>query len=429
MSLDASIVDFLRTKQLLLVLDNCEHLLDGAGALRRARRPRLSRRAHRSRRAARVSRVDGERMRPLRSLVAARAVATRPTTSRAATRRRLFVDRAACRAAGLRARRDATRPAVAEICRRLDGIPLAIELAAARVVSMNPDEIAALLDERFRLLTGGRRTAVERHQTLRAAVDWSYSLLTESEQRRLRTASSVFAGSFSTDDADRRRHRRRRRHVGRDRSSAAWWPSRCSTTDEAARGPMRYRLLETMRQYALDRLDGTDDPDAGAVVTPSTTPSSPSTPAPGCWASDELAWRPRMLTELDNLRTAVAWALDAEDQTDREARVRIVAGLSNEANAGSSLGVGSWAERALPFVDATTPERRAAVLSAASWNALLGGDLELARDRAYVVLGIEPRGLRPRRHLRAALLHCRHPTGLRPCGRHAGRRARGHRSR
>ena len=85
--------------------------------------------------------------------------------------------------------------AIAEICRRLDGIPLAIELAAARVVAMSPREIAARLDERFRLLTGGRRTAVERHQTLRATVDWSYSLLDETE-RTIFDRLAVFAGSF-----------------------------------------------------------------------------------------------------------------------------------------------------------------------------------------------------------------------------------------
>ena len=87
-------------------------------------------------------------------------------------------------------------PAVAEICRRLDGIPLAIELAAARVTAMSPTEIAALLDERFRLLTGGRRTAVERHQTLRATVDWSYSLLEPSE-RLVFNRLGVFSGSFA----------------------------------------------------------------------------------------------------------------------------------------------------------------------------------------------------------------------------------------
>jgi predicted ATPase len=87
--------------------------------------------------------------------------------------------------------------AIIEICRRLDGIPLAIELAAARVVALSPTEIAAHLDERFRLLTGGRRAALERHHTLRAAVDWSYSLLDGSE-RAVFDRLGVFPGTSTS---------------------------------------------------------------------------------------------------------------------------------------------------------------------------------------------------------------------------------------
>jgi predicted ATPase len=124
--------------------------------------------------------VGGEQVWPLRSLdlpdpaggvheVAASA-AGRPFCERAASARPSFV------------LSEANVAAVGEICRRLDGIPLAIELAAARVAALTPAEIAGLLDERFRLLTGGRRTAVERHQTLRATVDWSYELLSPTER-------------------------------------------------------------------------------------------------------------------------------------------------------------------------------------------------------------------------------------------------------
>ncbi len=90
---------------------------------------------------------------------------------------------------------------VAEICRRLDGMPLAIELAAARVASMTPSEIAARLDERFRLLTGGRRDRVERHQTLRATVEWSYSMLAPTEQRVF-DRLGVFVGGFDAEAAE-----------------------------------------------------------------------------------------------------------------------------------------------------------------------------------------------------------------------------------
>jgi predicted ATPase len=107
---------------------------------------------------------------------------------------RLFLDRAEATGADL-ILAPADGPSIAEICRRLDGIPLAIELAAARVIALAPGEIAAHLDERFRLLTGGRRAAIERHHTLRATIDWSYTLLSEREQSVFNHLG-VFPASF-----------------------------------------------------------------------------------------------------------------------------------------------------------------------------------------------------------------------------------------
>src|SRR5262249_26069144 len=112
----------------------------------------------------------------------------------------LFVDRAqaAFPRFGLK---EKNAPAVTEICLRLDGIPLAIELAAVRTKVFPPEQIAARLDDRFRLLTGGSRTALERHQTLRALIDWSYDLLSD-EERRLFRQLSVFAGGWSLEAAE-----------------------------------------------------------------------------------------------------------------------------------------------------------------------------------------------------------------------------------
>ena len=111
----------------------------------------------------------------------------------------LFVERAEAVGSELRFEASDARP-IAEICRRLDGIPLAIELAAARVVALSPSEIAGLLDERFRLLTGGRRASVERHHTLRAAIDWSYSLLPDTE-RQVFDRLGVFPSTFDAEAA------------------------------------------------------------------------------------------------------------------------------------------------------------------------------------------------------------------------------------
>src|SRR5262249_17993640 len=151
---------------------------------------------------------------------------------------------------------------IAQICYRLDGIPLAIELAAARVKVLTVDQIAQRLDDRFRLLTGGSRTALPRHQTLRALIDWSYGMLSDAEKQTL-CALSVFAGGFTTDAAD---------YVCRaspsDGSEASDIISRLvdksMITAEEGSEP-RFRLLETVRQYSQEKL--LENWDAEAVRT------------------------------------------------------------------------------------------------------------------------------------------------------------------
>ena len=165
-----------------------------------------------------------------------------------------------------------------EICRRLDAIPLAIELAAARVISMSPAEIAGLLDERFRLLTGGRRRGVERHQTLRATVEWSYSLLDEHE-RTIFDRLGVFVGSFDADAATA---------VAGDDGLAAW-DVRDALDDLAAKsmivlddGPdAAARVTGSSRPFVSMRSSVSTTPVTSrsiATVTPSTTRASPRRP-------------------------------------------------------------------------------------------------------------------------------------------------------
>ena len=215
--------------------------------------------------------------------------------SRRADAVRLFVERA--HAVPCRLRRSTTRTptAVAEICRRLDGIPLAIELAAARVVGMSPREIAELLDERFRLLTGGRRTAVERHQTLRATVDWSYSLLDPSE-RAVFDRLGVFAGAFDArrGDGGRRGRRHRRRGTCSTRSPSLVAKSMV-LDDDGAGGTTRYQLLETLRHYARERLDDAGDADAWRRRHAEHYAAFAEEIGPALEGPDELAWRPRFL--------------------------------------------------------------------------------------------------------------------------------------
>ncbi len=334
MSLEASIRDYLRTKELLLVLDNCEHLLGpvslfAENVLRECRGVRILATSREG------LAVGGEHVWPLRSLPLPDASGAGIATNDAV---RLFVERAeAARASfGLDV---SNERAVGEICRRLDGIPLAIELAAARVVSMSPLEISGLLDERFRLLTGGRRSAVERHQTLRATVDWSYSLLGERE-REVFDRLGMFAGSFDARAAQA---------VVVGDGVEAWdvldalaelVAKSMVVAEETAEDTTRYQMLETLRQYARERIDEQGDPDRWRRRHGEYSAAWAEEAGAGLVGPDELAWRSRESAELDNLRAAVTWALDRDDPDDIALALRIIGALADELLMNFSGGSG-----------------------------------------------------------------------------------------
>ena len=180
-------------RKLLLVLDNCEHVIDAAAKLAEtivSRCPGTTVLAT----SREVLRIDGEYVYRVPPLDVPPEDGTEPADAVGHTAVQLFMARARALGADLAADKD-NLAAITAICRRLDGIPLAIELAAARSVMLGPKEVAVLLDDRFKLLTAGRRTALPRHQTLRAALDWSYNLLTEEEATVLRRLA-IFAGDF-----------------------------------------------------------------------------------------------------------------------------------------------------------------------------------------------------------------------------------------
>ena len=255
-SVEDSIVAALRNQRLLVVLDNCEQVVDAVAALvdtlvdsclgvsvLATSREALE--------------IDGEvtyAVRPLATPAADDVTGVEALLDNDAIR--LFVERARS------AKRDFvfsgdTAPAVTELCRRLDGIPLAIELAAARVQVMTPGEVLARLDERFRLLSGGRRTVLERHQTLRAAIDWSYALLDPVEQLVFGRLA-VFAGGFTLDAAEE--------VTSGDGVElhdvlvhlASLVAKSMVIAEDTATGT-RYRLLDTLREFVWDRLAALDD--------------------------------------------------------------------------------------------------------------------------------------------------------------------------
>ena len=380
-SLAESVCDYLSGKQALIVLDNCEHLLDAAADMAEA-----ILRAAPGVRVLTTSReplgVAGERLLGVPSLNVASESSLEAIAACEAVR--LFMDRAEATRSGLQLDA-ANAEQIVEICRRLDAIPLAIELAAARVTSMSPGEIAGLLDERFRLLTGGRRRGVERHQTLRATVEWSYSLLDERE-RAIFDRLGVFAGSFDVDAATA--------VAGSD--EFATWDVRDALEYLAAKsmvalddGPdtiTRFRLLETLRQYALERLDDTGNAQDYRRRHAEHYAALAEAAGPGLEGPDEAAWVRRFDAELDNLRAAVAWAVDAQAQADAELGLRIVAPLVGQSFYRPSAGVGEWAETVLARAETSTSGRRCAVLASAAWKTLLEGDFDLARTRASEAL-------------------------------------------
>ena len=298
--------DHLRHRRALLLLDNCEHVVDGCAQLVHdllRSCPSLS--------ILTTSRepigVDGEVSWRVPSLKVPETAGTPSLDSITGSEAvRLFVDRAARVRSTFRLTAD-NAPVVAEICRRLDGIPLAIELAAARVRMMSPEEIAVGLEDRFRLLTGSARAGLPRHQTLRASADWSYGLLSEREQVVLRRLAA-FAGGFTLDAAE---------EVcsggGIAREAVLGLLSRLfdrSLVDvEEGGGGSRYRLLETIRQYAAEHLVASGEEDAVRARHLAHYVRLAERAQPEMESSGLVEWLHTIDVELDNVRAAFDWGI------------------------------------------------------------------------------------------------------------------------
>ncbi|MFC9130256.1 BTAD domain-containing putative transcriptional regulator [Streptomyces sp. NPDC057099] len=294
----ALLVEYCAPRSHVLILDNCEHVIDAAAQLAETlltRCPGLTILA--------TSReplgVPGEVVRPVEPL--------RPDQAR-----RLFAERAAA----VRPDTDAAlcdERAVAEICRRLDGLPLAIELAAARLRLLTPRQIADRLDDRFRLLTSGSRTVLPRQQTLRAVVDWSWDLLDDAERTTLREVS-VFAGGWDLAAAEAVCTGPAAELIGAlvDKSLVVAAPGE----GEGSAG-MRYRMLETIHEYAVERAAEVPRLRAAAErrhlawVRALVERADPLLRSAG-----QLPWISRLETELDNIRAALDRTLTAGEEAE-----------------------------------------------------------------------------------------------------------------
>ncbi|MFF4707418.1 BTAD domain-containing putative transcriptional regulator [Streptomyces sp. NPDC001288] len=289
----ALLIEYCARRSLLLILDNCEHVIEAAAALAETlltHCPDLTILA--------TSReplgVPGESVRPVEPLAPEQA-------------HRLFEERAAVARPGA----PGDRTAVDEICRRLDGLPLAIELAAARLRLLTPRQIADRLDDRFRLLTSGSRTVLPRQQTLRAVVDWSWDLLDESERTVLREVS-VFAGGWDLTAAEAVCTGPVADLVGAlvDKSLVVAAPDGPDGT-----GGMRYRMLETIHEYAVERAAEVPGLRAAAERRHGTWVRALLEEAdPKLRSGEQLPWIRRLETDLDNIRAALDRAVRAGDE-------------------------------------------------------------------------------------------------------------------
>jgi non-specific serine/threonine protein kinase len=364
------LVDGLRSREMLLVLDNCEHLIDAAARLLDILLdscPRL--------RVLATSReplgVAGEVRWPIPTLSV-------PDLQHSSTvgelegyeSARLFVERASDRHPGFALTPD-NAEGIAQICYQLDGIPLAMELAAARVGMLSVEQICQRLHESLKLLVGGSRTALRRQLTLRGTMDWSYELLSEQEQN-LFGRLSVFAGGFTLEAAQ-----------------AVWTGEDLGEEDvlellsrlvekslvivTGEEGVPRYRMLEPVRQYAQERLEECGETDVVRRRHAKFFLLLAKEAEPELTGAHQQAWAERLETEHDNLRAALSWSLENEPET----ALRLAGTLAHFWEIRSRFLEGSrWLEAALRQSGCTEAATRAPVLTEAGTFAWHRGDYE-----------------------------------------------------
>ncbi len=365
-----TLVDHLHTQRVLLVIDNCEHVLEEA-----ARTIDALRRGCGSVRVLATSReglaIDGEMVFAVPSLFVPDPATASEDELIHSDAIRLFVERATSATPGFHIT-PRNAGAVAQICRRLDGVPLAIELAAARVRALPVEQIAARLDDRFRLLTGSNRVTVPRHQTLRQTIDWSYDLLAEDERAAFRRLA-VFVGGCSLEAAEAV-------CVGElvDQYAVLDLLSRLVDKSlliaDTEGTEARYRQLETVRQYARDRLLETGEAKDALRRHRDWYLAMVARAEPEFFQGAESAeWLARLDHEHDNLRAALQWSLD-EPGEEREG-LHLAAGLWRFWEIHGHLAEGrSWLERFLEVTSGEVSALRADAYTGAGILAFMLGD-------------------------------------------------------
>ncbi len=383
-SLTDALAEHLRTKDLLLVLDNCEHLVDDVALLIEALLdscPRL--------RVLTTSRevlsIPGEVSRPV-PLLSLPEVG-RPLTVEAlesCSSARLFVERASCKSSAFFLTPKNAK-AVAEICLRLDGIPLAIELTATRVGALSVKQISNRLGDSLKLLTGGGRATAPRHQTLKGALDWSYDLLSRPE-RKLFGRLSVFAGGWTLEAAESV-------GAGDDIEEEDVLDLISNLVDkslvevqEDRDGAIRYRMLEPVRQYAQARLQGSGEAEPVQCRHAAFFLALAEEAEPELRGARQATWLDRLEREHDNLRASLSYSLEREEVG---LGLRLGGALGRFWYIRGYLSEGRrWLDAALDKEGSFPASARARALARTGWLACEQGDYESSAARSKESLAL-----------------------------------------
>ena len=366
---------FVRTKAVFLVLDNFEHVLDATPVVSGLLRDAPGLKVLTTSRA--PLRLRGEREIPIAPLQV-------PDPRRHESVERLseyeavhlFIARAQDARPDFTVIND-TAPAVAEICARLDGLPLAIELAAARVKLLSPPALLSRLDRRLPLLTSGARDAPARQQTLRNTIAWSYDLLSPDEQVLFRRLT-VFAGGIALDVADDVINLSG--DVDILSGLAALVDESLLREAESTPGEPRFTMLETIREFGFDALTRTGEASEVRSRHSAWFVRLAEDAEQRLRGPDQIAWLDRLDAERDNLRAAFAWALE---RNDADTALRLANALGSFWMARGTVSEGrTWLERALARAEAAPSAVHARALLDWAWMAIVQSDLDAAEQAA-----------------------------------------------
>ena len=383
--LAASVADAVSARDLLLVLDNCEHVADDVASivstlLRTSGALRVLATSQEP------LRVEGERVYRLEPLRVPGERASAPQILEAAAGA-LFAERARAAHPGFAVSED-NASAVAQVCRELDGLPLALELAAATLGAVDVAHVAARLPDRFAILSRGPRTAPQRHRTLHAAVTWGYDLLAPDE-RELFVQLSVFAGGFTLDAAEDVCRVGDSADAGRSRILPLLAALVDKSFVQADSERTRYHLLETLRLHGARELTGSGRQGETRARHAHSVLALCSRAAPELRGRDQLRWINRLDAERANVAAALRWAIEVGDA---DVALGIVATLWWYWWRNGHIPAGAqWAEQVLDRFPGPTPLRAAALVGTSHlwWKLGAFDRAEPACDQAIAILGDE----------------------------------------